>query len=1409
MKQRRESELIEASEAEQNFVSYFDEEENRFIKARPFRDGARPEDDDYSPLRSTEVFDRYYEKPHTYNPSYPITSCFKSIVDTIESSQVTVIEGATGSGKTTQVPQFILDTYAKDRKHCNIICTQPRRIAATSIASFICKERGWQLGNLVGYQIGLNRCLTEDTRLTFVTTGVLLQKLIQMKNMNQFSHVILDEVHERDQDTDFCLLVVRKLLRTNSPHVKVVLMSASIDTHVFRNYFSASVNGFVEPAPVVTIPGKIYEVQLRYLNDLRCSKLGNVPVPEMSEPRINQDMYELCARLIRDFDRQESDMEVRMRGPRSVSSLGSRGAVLVFLPGLPEIKEMDRILEKTLQEAHLTVLPLHSSVTLEEQQRVFRTHEKGRRKVILATNIAESSITVPDIKYVIDFCLCKELICDHETNYQCLTTTWASKASLKQRKGRAGRVAAGVCYRFLTMEAYDTHLNNFSTPELQRCPLETSILRSKLLGMGEPRRILGSALQPPNLSNIERTILNLKEVGALSVYCGDAISPYDGDLTFVGQVLARLPIDVKIGRLLLLGHVFRCLPEMLVIGAALSLKSIFTTYYHSQILSYKSKVSWSENTHSDCIAVLTAYTQWYRMKITGQFRDKKDEQHWCSRNMIQIKAISEVQQLVKEMEGRLSEFNIKPTHQLIRNKSDGEYSSEDLLILKLVLCGGFYPNYFLLAPFDEDAARKEMSGKDPLSTVILTGLPANPAQYRGAICQILEQNEVKRGKALFFQSSKMYVEFARPVPDRGQSMKERVQSHNVLPDVYASLKLRHLRIPLSLYTCERSEHVEQPRMDVRPPLREEHVLNDFKPQQLPKIGVINVVITEIVDPAHFWGQRVDISEMDQLNALMHRINMGQSALQPLPVPPEDLVGQCCLAPYSQTGQLYRAKVTSVMIHSSIAAVNFVDFGNDELVAIDALREVPGEAMAYPKQAIEFCLIGIRPSLKMSSDGQWTRQAISRFLELTANKVLVANIFSLVDEQLRIALYDTSDYCYVMINDALRTEGFADPEVVEESYVSRKARAVAEQEEKSKVSGQSSSTTSKGVKNLEDIVGIAQVEWSTADQPFTQPQKTGRYPSSMGAVTKVALKGPFHPYEVSFLPLTTVGRRKKAHIDRHSVNSVTIDSETGIKHDRLMVATHVAVSASGNAILARETTLLPSLRGLPALMCLLFCPVAELRTNKVHELYTGALCGLGCDPATGEPLYQQHDVEISFDVAITDQDINKVNHLRNAVNVALADNEGTVFSGQAIQKLQSQARCLILDLVHHHREIISPQPYDRVCQWNQVPSHCLVYPTQRGIGVEDDPTNVPFLPLHPAIALISGNAQKTAIPPKLKQQRDNLTELYRLADSEEEVIDVTCSLCHLKFGSRRTLVQHLRSKPHQYEERLVMDKLEGH
>lgn len=184
-----------------------------------------------------------------------------------------MIEGSTGSGKSTQVPQFILEEHARVKEHCNIICTQPRRIAAKSVARFVCDRRGWSLGSLVGYQIGMDKCMGESTRLTFVTTGVLLEKLINQRNMNQYTHVILDEVHERDKETDFCLLVVRRLLRTNSRHVKVILMSATFESKYFAKYFNSQFSG--EP-PIIKVAGSPYPVHNFFLEDM--SRIGEVGV---------------------------------------------------------------------------------------------------------------------------------------------------------------------------------------------------------------------------------------------------------------------------------------------------------------------------------------------------------------------------------------------------------------------------------------------------------------------------------------------------------------------------------------------------------------------------------------------------------------------------------------------------------------------------------------------------------------------------------------------------------------------------------------------------------------------------------------------------------------------------------------------------------------------------------------------------------------------------------------------------------------------------------------------------------------------------------------------------------------------------------------------------------------------------
>jgi ATP-dependent RNA helicase TDRD9 len=261
----------------------------------------------------------------------------------------------------------------------------------------------------------------------------------------------------------------------------------------------------------------------------------------------------------------------------------------------------------------LWIIPLHSSITIEEQRQAFVQPQAGQRKVILSTNIAESSITIPDIKYVIDFCLTKELKCDLETNYQALMMNWASMASMTQRKGRAGRCSGGRCYRLISRKFRDTYIQEYSMPEMQRCPLDHLVLQAKLLDLGEPKLILGLALQPPHLEDIEKTILCLKEVGALSTLKSGVANPYDGDLTFVGRVLATLPVDIHLGKLIILGHVFGCIEEAIIVAAAFSMKTFFAHPYQQELDAYKAKLSWADYSHSDAIAALRAYQVWHSL----------------------------------------------------------------------------------------------------------------------------------------------------------------------------------------------------------------------------------------------------------------------------------------------------------------------------------------------------------------------------------------------------------------------------------------------------------------------------------------------------------------------------------------------------------------------------------------------------------------------------------------------------------------------------------------------------------------------------------------------------------------------------------------------------------------------------
>uniref|UniRef100_A0A672Q1U8 ATP-dependent RNA helicase TDRD9 n=1 Tax=Sinocyclocheilus grahami TaxID=75366 RepID=A0A672Q1U8_SINGR len=635
------------------------------------------------------------------------------LVSLIENNSVIIIRGATGSGKTTQLPQFILDHYAEKKTPCNLVVTQPRKIGATSIARWVARERKCTLGSLVGYQVGLEKMATEHTKLIYVTTGVLLQKLVSAKTLTEYSHIFIDEVHERTEELDFLLLVVRKLLRTNSRYVKVILMSATINCAEFAEYFGTPIRNQMNPAYVFEVEGAPYAIEEFYLDELKTILPLGVDLTFPVDPCITEEMYNIAISLIQSFD----EMEAKDQS----TTHPERGSVLVFLPGLAEIQYMKEALAKLVRK-RLQVYPLHSTVTLEEQNGVFLVPIPGYRKIILSTNIAESSVTVPDVKYVIDFCLVRQLVCDKETNYRCLRITWASKTSCNQRRGRAGRVSKGFCYRLVSRHFWEHEIPDFTIPEMLRSPLASTLLKVKLLDMGDPRSVLSTALTPPNLNDIERTVLQLKQIGALSDQ-SNSQRQFDGELTFLGRVLAHLPVDLQLGKLIVFGHVFGCLEECLIIAASLSLKSFFAMPSLQQLAGYRSKLSFAQNLPSDLIAFVNAFKAWYTSRAKGELRHPKvkDELEWGKENCIQIKRIREVAELFEDLKKRVSRFNMHISSS--SNPTDYTSLHKQRFILQGAIAGAFFPNYFSQGEIDEQLASKELSGNDPKTTIMIRNLP--------------------------------------------------------------------------------------------------------------------------------------------------------------------------------------------------------------------------------------------------------------------------------------------------------------------------------------------------------------------------------------------------------------------------------------------------------------------------------------------------------------------------------------------------------------------------------------------------------------------------------------------------------------------------------------------------------------
>lgn len=465
-------------------------------------------------------------------------------------SRVLLVTGETGCGKTTQIPQFILEKYPTDAK---IVIAQPRRLAATGVATRVAAERGEDTPGLdsVGYVVRGDTAMCDRTRLMFCTTGVLLRQLQSENTLDCITHIVVDEVHERHLDTDILLGILKEVL-PNNPHLHVILMSATMDADRFAAYWGRN-------TPRMHIPGFTYPVQDYGLEDV-LSLTGYIP-PRNGKKKSNRssnaldgeekssqiepqdEVEELVQRV------QENSIDYNMLASLvkrlvEVKKYDDDGAILVFLPGAPEISKAEQSIRRNIRNASILLLPLHGGLQAKDQKLVFNKPKLGITKVVLSTNVAETSITIPDITIVIDTCKEKQSSYDPVNRMPMLVERFASKDSLRQRRGRAGRVRPGTCYKLISKKTLDK-LAQHGEPEIRRCALDQTLLSLLFLDVEKGSgNFLEKLLDPPSRESIDAALNSLRKLGAIveSSITGEVV------LTPLGMHLAGIPAPPCIGK---------------------------------------------------------------------------------------------------------------------------------------------------------------------------------------------------------------------------------------------------------------------------------------------------------------------------------------------------------------------------------------------------------------------------------------------------------------------------------------------------------------------------------------------------------------------------------------------------------------------------------------------------------------------------------------------------------------------------------------------------------------------------------------------------------------------------------------------------------------------------------------------
>jgi pre-mRNA-splicing factor ATP-dependent RNA helicase DHX38/PRP16 len=541
---------------------------------------------------SSSSFQRIDETRH----SLPIYAQRDALVRMIREHPVTIVVGETGSGKTTQLPQYLLELAPASM---SVACTQPRRVAAMSVAKRVAEERRCALGAEVGYKIRFEDCTSASTRIKFMTDGVLLRESIVRADLDDYAVIIMDEAHERSLNTDILFGVLKRVLARRRD-LRLVVTSATMDADRFAQFFGR--------APVLRIAGRAFPVDVGY------------------EPSVPDDYVDAAVRKV------------------LALHYGPPGDILVFMTGQADVEATCALLAERLGELErrradsldassssstaavppLAILPIYSQLPSDLQARIFEPAEPGTRKCIVATNIAETSLTVDGIVYVVDSGLCKLKVYNAAIGMDALQVLPVSVANADQRAGRAGRTGAGRCFRLYSESTARNDLFATAPPEIQRTNLRHVVLLLKSLGVDSVLDF--DFMDAPPLDTVVNAMRQLWMLGAL----GD-----DGALTALGRAMSQFPLDPPLAKMLLVAERLECADEALTVVAMLSVPTVFFRPRGREQQSDAARARFVVP-ESDHLTLLHVYQQWTRNKCRSD---------WCARHFVHAKAMRKVREI--------------------------------------------------------------------------------------------------------------------------------------------------------------------------------------------------------------------------------------------------------------------------------------------------------------------------------------------------------------------------------------------------------------------------------------------------------------------------------------------------------------------------------------------------------------------------------------------------------------------------------------------------------------------------------------------------------------------------------------------------------------------------------------------